>query len=59
MRALFWLIGVLALLGTPLFAIMGGASELAWLTHPDRRTATCATSRPPCSTSGSPTRRSW
>jgi len=25
----------LALLGTPLFAIMGGASELAWLLHPD------------------------
>jgi tripartite ATP-independent transporter DctM subunit len=25
----------LALLGTPLFAIMGGASELAWLFHPD------------------------
>ena len=25
----------LALLGTPLFAVMGGASELAWLTHPD------------------------
>lgn len=25
----------LALLGAPLFAIMGGASELAWLLHPD------------------------
>lgn len=25
----------LALVGTPLFAIMGGASELAWLLHPD------------------------
>ena len=25
----------LALLGTPLFAIMGGASELLWLTHHD------------------------
>jgi C4-dicarboxylate transporter DctM subunit len=25
----------LALLGTPLFAIMGGASELAWFLHPD------------------------
>src|ERR1700677_385402 len=25
----------LALLGTPLFAVMGGASELAWLLHPD------------------------
>src|SRR5580658_3582923 len=25
----------LALLGTPLFAILGGASELAWLMHPD------------------------
>jgi len=35
MRALFWLIGVLAILGTPIFALMGGASELAWLTHPD------------------------
>lgn len=31
-----WLVGaiaLLALLGTPLFAIMGGAAELAWLTH--------------------------
>src|SRR5689334_179581 len=35
MRALFWLVGVLALFGTPIFALMGGASELAWLTHPD------------------------
>jgi C4-dicarboxylate transporter DctM subunit len=26
---------LLALLGTPLFAILGGASELAWLTHHD------------------------
>ena len=26
---------LLALLGTPLFAIMGGASEIAWLLHPD------------------------
>src|SRR5262245_6338726 len=34
--ALNWLaafIALLALLGTPLFAIMGGAAELAWLTH--------------------------
>lgn len=29
------LIGVLALLGAPLFAIMGGTSQLAWLLHPD------------------------
>ena len=29
------LIGALALLGTPLFAILGGVSELAWLTHAD------------------------
>ena len=29
------LIGMLALLGTPLFAIMGGTSQLAWLLHPD------------------------
>jgi tripartite ATP-independent transporter DctM subunit len=35
MRALLWLIGVLALIGTPIFALMGGASELCWLTHPD------------------------
>src|SRR5258706_13036300 len=35
MRAVFWIIGVLALIGTPLFALMGGASELFWLTHPD------------------------
>ncbi len=41
--ALFWAVGgvlvalviALAFLGTPLFAIMGGASELAWLTHHD------------------------
>ncbi len=26
---------LLALLGTPLFAVMGGASEIAWLLHPD------------------------
>ncbi len=25
----------LALLGTPLFAVLGGASEIAWLRHPD------------------------
>src|SRR5688572_18061258 len=35
MRVLFWLVGLLAVLGTPIFALMGGASELAWLTHPD------------------------
>src|SRR5258706_7493633 len=35
MRAVFWIIGVLALIGTPLFALMGGASELFWLTHAD------------------------
>lgn len=29
------LVVALALLGTPLFAVMGGASELAWLTHHD------------------------
>ena len=29
------LIGVLAFLGTPLFAIMGGSSQLAWLLHPE------------------------
>ena len=29
------LIGALALIGAPLFAIMGGAAELAWLTHPN------------------------
>lgn len=29
------LIGALALLGAPLFAVMGGAAEVAWLTHPD------------------------
>src|SRR3954467_3686747 len=28
-------LGGLAVLGTPLFAIMGGATELSWLTHPD------------------------
>jgi C4-dicarboxylate transporter DctM subunit len=26
---------LIALLGTPLFAVMGGATELLWLTHPD------------------------
>ncbi len=29
------LVILLALMGTPLFAVMGGASELAWLHHPD------------------------
>lgn len=29
------LIGALALLGAPLFAVMGGAAEIAWLTHHD------------------------
>lgn len=29
------LVAALALLGTPLFAILGGVSELAWLTHAD------------------------
>ena len=29
------LIALLALLGTPLFAVMGGATELAWLMDPD------------------------
>jgi C4-dicarboxylate transporter DctM subunit len=29
------LVGALALLGTPLFAIMGGSSELLWLMHDD------------------------
>jgi len=35
----FWvaLVVLLALLGTPLFAVMGGASELAWLVHPSER----------------------
>ena len=33
--ALVAIVVLLALLGTPLFAIMGGASELAWLTHKD------------------------
>lgn len=28
-------IAMFALLGAPLFAVMGGASELAWLTHVD------------------------
>lgn len=28
-------VALLAMLGTPLFAIMAGATELAWLTHPD------------------------
>lgn len=37
--AIVALVALLALLGTPLFAVMGGASELAWLTHadPDQR----------------------
>jgi len=35
MRALFWIVAALAVLGAPIFALMGGASELAWLTHPD------------------------
>ena len=29
------LVALLALLGTPLFAVMGGVSELAWLTDSD------------------------
>lgn len=29
------LVALFALLGTPLFAIMGGAAEVAWLTHAD------------------------
>lgn len=29
------MVALLALIGTPLFAIMGGAAELAWLTHHD------------------------
>lgn len=33
--ALVALVAALALLGTPLFAVMGGASELAWLSHAD------------------------
>ena len=33
--ALTALVGALALLGAPLFAIMGGAAELAWMTHHD------------------------
>lgn len=33
--ALVALVIALALLGAPLFAVMGGASELAWLTHQD------------------------
>jgi len=33
--ALVALVVALALLGAPLFAVMGGASELAWLTHAD------------------------
>ncbi len=35
MRAVFWIIGLLAVIGTPLFALMGGATELFWLTHAD------------------------
>jgi tripartite ATP-independent transporter DctM subunit len=30
------LVVLLALLGTPLFAVMGGASEIAWMLHPDQ-----------------------
>src|SRR5206468_5844817 len=33
MRAVFWIILLLAIVGTPIFALMGGASELFWLTH--------------------------
>jgi len=29
------LVALLALLGTPLFAVMGGSAELAWLLHRD------------------------
>jgi C4-dicarboxylate transporter DctM subunit len=32
---LFGIVALLALLGTPLFAVMGGVSELAWLTDSD------------------------
>jgi tripartite ATP-independent transporter DctM subunit len=32
--ALVALVGALALFGAPLFAVMGGAAEIAWLTHP-------------------------
>jgi tripartite ATP-independent transporter DctM subunit len=32
---LLGLVGAFALLGTPLFAIMGGSAQLAWLTHPE------------------------
>ena len=35
--AIVALVALLALLGTPLFAVMGGASELAWLVHPSER----------------------
>jgi tripartite ATP-independent transporter DctM subunit len=35
MRGALWIILVLAVIGTPIFALMGGASELFWLTHPD------------------------
>jgi C4-dicarboxylate transporter DctM subunit len=35
MSAMFWIVGALALIGAPIFALMGGASELAWLLHPD------------------------
>lgn len=34
-KLLALLVVLLALLGTPLFAIMGGSSELLWLTHDD------------------------
>jgi C4-dicarboxylate transporter DctM subunit len=33
--ALFWIVGAFALIGAPIFALMGGASELAWVLHPD------------------------
>jgi C4-dicarboxylate transporter, DctM subunit len=33
--ALVAMVAALALLGAPLFAVMAGAAELAWLTHPD------------------------
>jgi tripartite ATP-independent transporter DctM subunit len=36
MRGLvFVVVALLALIGTPLFAVMGGSSELLWLTHPN------------------------
>ena len=39
------LVALLALLGTPLFAVMGGVSELAWLIDPDSDAAGAAPSR--------------